>query len=277
MLESAHRECESLRVLGLPRDPRMGCDEDMATQPWRQRGDEDGALPNIATRIVYSLLKPAVKLAARGGLRMGEVLDLVQLAYFEEMRRHHPRELQAIAEKLDLSLRTVSTLNRRIKEAFFAAETQVQPARHVAALLQDEPLSLAELKRKAPELTERVLSDALRLLRDNEWVVVNKRKYQLTSRLRSYIDDSITRRIDGLNNQMEILASSVARRFFDDDAEAVGRSWAFSARREDIRQFLEDTMRQLRHSAIDLEESGLSSGEPLGRYGITVAFADVEK
>ena len=86
------------------------------------------------------------------------------------------------------------------------------------------------------------------------------------------IDDTLTRRIDGLNNQLEILAASGWRRFIEEDDSAVGRSWAFQARPEEIQEFLEQTIRSLRHSAIDLEESAMSSGDG-ERYGITVAFA----
>lgn len=249
----------------------------MATQPWRKRSLEsrEGGLPGLASRLVYSLLKPAVKVAAKANLPMGEVLDLLQLAYFEEMRRHHPRELSAIAERLDLSLRSVSTLNRRLKEAFFAAETQVQPARRIAAILLDGPKTIAELKRAAPEMGERSVKSAVDFLRGNGWVELEKRRYQLSSRLRSYIDESITRRIDGLNNQMDILAASVWRRFIEGDDTAIGRSWVFAARPEDIRPFLEETVRKLRHGAIDLEEVAVGS-EDFGRYGITIAFAGVE-
>ena len=248
----------------------------MATQPWRRHSDNTiDALPNLASRLVYSLLKSAVKVAARAELSMGEVLELAHMAYFEEMRSHHPRELSVIAERLGLSLRTVSTLNRRLKEAFFAAETQVQPARRVAAVLLDGPKTLAELKRATPELGERSVKAALELLRSNDWVQSENRRYKLSSRLRSYIDESITRRIDGLNNQMEILSSSVWQRFVEADETAVGRSWVFAARPQDVRQFLDETIRRVRHSAIDLEEAAIADKE-FSRYGITIAFAGVE-
>lgn len=246
---------------------------------WRNRSNDarGESLPELPSRLVYSLLKPAVRVAARAHLPMGQVLDLLQLAYFEELRRHHPRELNVIAERLELSLRTVSTLSRRLKEVFFAAETRVQPARRIAALLQEKPRTLAELKRAAPELGDKAVKRALDFLRDNSWVDVEKRSYKLSSSLRSYIDETITRRIDGLNNQMEILAASVWQRFMESDDTAIGRSWVFSARPEDLREFLAETVRKLRHSAIDLEESALSEGGTLERFGITVAFASVEK
>ena len=249
----------------------------MTNQPWRKRGGKDDgkALPDLASRLVYSLLKSAAKVAARADLPMGEMLDLAQLAYFEEMRRHHPRELSTIAERLGLSARTVSTLNRRLKQAFFAAETEVQPVRRVASILLDGTKTLAELKRAAPELGDRSVKSALDFLKAKEWVQLENRRYTLSSRLRSYIDESVTRRIDGLNNQMEILASSVWRRFIEKEDTAIGRSWVFAARPEDIRPLLEETVRSLRHSAIDLEEVAIGT-ENFSRYGITIAFADVE-
>src|SRR5438874_39085 len=89
----------------------------------------------LALRLVYSLLRAAVRIAARFGLAMDRLLDLAQLAYFEEHRRRAPRDLAQVARQLDLSVRTTGTLHRRFKSDFFAAEREVEPVRRATAVL----------------------------------------------------------------------------------------------------------------------------------------------
>ncbi len=85
------------------------------------------------------------------------------------------------------------------------------------------------------------------------------------------------RRLDGLNHQLDILVSSVHQRFHvgnDDSARA--RSWFFAAREADVTPFIEETVRTLRHGAIDLEETALAEGD-YRRFGVTVAITPVEE
>jgi hypothetical protein len=233
------------------------------------------ALPALASRLVYSLLKSAARVAARARLPMGQLLDLAQLAYFEEVRAQHPTDLSRVADDLGVSLRTVGTLNRRRRLSFFAPESEVQPARRISAILLDGAKTLAEIRRAAPELAAEQVRQALRFLHAQGWISSADRRYALRGRLRSYIDETLTRRIDALNNQMEIMAESVWRSFVEGDgATAVGRSWSFAARAEELAAFADRTIRELRHGAIDLEESALRS-DGAARFGVTIAFAKV--
>jgi hypothetical protein len=207
---------------------------------------------------------------------MSQLVELTQLAYFEELRRRHPRELAAISDTLGLSLRSVGSLNRRLKQAFFAAESSVQPARRVSLILVDGARSLAELQKALPELDRSQVRSALRFLKESGWVELVDRKYTLRSRLRSYVDEKLTRRIDALNNQMEILAASVWSRFMGKGERAAARSWVFAARDADIEGFIEQTIRTLRHGAIDLEESAVADKD-FNYYGVTFAVSEVER
>lgn len=264
-------------MLGLHRADSMRSNLLMAARRRRRpkRGEpEERAVAELPARLVYSLLKAAVGIAARSKMPMAQLTELTQLAYFEELRKQHPRELSAIAEVLGLSLRSVGSLNRRLKEAFFAAETEVQPARKVSSVLVEGPRSLAEIQRALPDLERSQVRQALAFLKESGWVQLDSRRYALVSRLRSYVDEDLTRRIDALNNQMEILAASVWSRFVAGEATAVGRSWVFAAKKEALLAFIDQTIRSLRHDAIDLEESALNEG-PFERYGVTLAISRV--
>ena len=236
---------------------------------------EELAVAELPSRLVYSLLKAVVRVAAKSNMPMAELTELTQLAYFDELRREHPRELSTIAEKLGLSLRSIGALNRRLRQAFFAAEANVQPTREVCSALLDAPLGLAELQAALPDLDKAQLRQALEFLKKSEWVEVKNRKYQLKSRLRSYVDNQLTRKIDGLNRQMDILSSSVWSRFVDNTKTSVGRSWVFAGKEADVVEFIESTIKSMRHGAVDMEESALESGD-YKRYGVTFSISGVD-
>jgi DNA-binding MarR family transcriptional regulator len=243
----------------------------------RSRRDrpEEIAVARLPARLVFSLCKAAARVATSARMPMAELLGLMELAYFEEVRRQHPRELGSVAEQLGLSLRSVGTLHRRLKEAFFAAERSFAPARRLTALLVAGPRSLAELTAAAPELEPAQVRRALRELEARGWVTRSGGRYALVARLRSYVDEQLSARIDALNNQMEIIASSVWARFVEGVDTAIGRSWVFAARTPDLQPFIDQTVRALRHGAIDLEESALAAGT-FARFAVTVSFAPIE-
>ncbi len=233
------------------------------------------AVAELPSRLVYSLLKAAVRVAAKSNMPMSELTDLTQLAYFDELRRSHPRELSTIAEKLGLSLRSIGGLSKRLRQAFFAAEASVQPMREVSSALFAKPLSLAELQDALPELEKAQVRKALESLKKSGWVEVQDRKYQLQGRLRSYVDEKLSRKIDGLNRQMDILSASVWSRFVDETKTSVGRSWVFAAKEEDVVAFIEKAVRELRHGAVDMEEAALES-DSHKRYGITFSVSGMD-
>ena len=236
---------------------------------------EEIAIAELPSRLVYSLCKAAAHVAAAARMPMGEVLRLMELAYFEEVRRRHPRELRTVADQLGLSLRSIGTLHRRLKDAFFAAERSLAPARRVTGILVSGARNLAELVEAAPELEPAQIRRAIRQLEQRGWIRKSGARYALVDRLRSYVDEQLGARIDALNNQMEIIASSVWSRFVKGVDSAIGRSWVFAARGQELQPFIDQTVRALRHGAIDLEESALAEAS-FQRYGVTISFAPIE-
>ena len=241
----------------------------------RRERPEEVAVARLPSRLVYSLCKAAARVAASSRMPMAELLDLMELAYFEEVRRQHPRELGSVAAQLGLSLRSVGSLHRRLKDAFFAAERAHAPTRRVSSILLSGARSLPEIVAAAPELEPTQVRRAVKALEARGWITRNSGRYALVARLRSYVDDQLSARIDALNNQMEIIASSVWARFVGGVDSAIGRSWVFAARAADLQPFIEQTMRALRHGAIDLEESALAAGT-FARHGVTISFAPIE-
>jgi hypothetical protein len=97
-------------------------------------------------RVVYSLLRAAVRVGFRLHLPLSQMVDLLEMAFFQEARETQGLELAAIAKLFGRSLRTITTLNQRFRGDFFAPEHQVQLRRDLAATLADQPRTEAQLR-----------------------------------------------------------------------------------------------------------------------------------
>lgn len=231
-----------------------------------------------SSRVVYSLLKLVARTAARFRLPIDRLTELTRLAYFEELRRQAPRDLDFVARSLGVSYRTAVNLNRAARADFFRPEKEIEPLRRVSAVLVGQARSRDELRDALDDLDDATVDRALGLLEQSGWVVRDEEdRYAIATALRSYVSDDLDRRIDGLNNHMEVLADSVWARFVEGASEtALGRTWVFVARPEDVAEFARQTALAVRHGAVDVEEAALKEGAR-ERFGVTLAFAPLKE
>ncbi len=234
---------------------------------------QDKDVVELTSRLIYSLLKGGVRLGVRAGLPMERMVGLLELAYFEEHRRRHPKNLDAVAEELGVSLRTVTTLNKRFKEEFFKPENEVEPLRQVMAALDQGTMTLSELKETLPSMSSRELGRTLKRLESYTWVRKSKDGYAANKRLRSYVDETLPRAIDGVNHQVRTIADAVWERFVMGEGDrAAGRSWSFMAVPDQVHAFLKQTLVELRQKAVELEEEAMD--DPCrARHHLTIAVA----
>ena len=227
----------------------------------------------LASRLIYSLFKAAVRLAARFSFSKTRLVDLLELAYFAELRQHAPRDLQAIAKQLDLSLRSVAALSKKLKSDFFKPESEIAPLRAITAALTNKEMSFLELQKLlAAQIDQATIERGLTFLQQCDWVREKNGVYSLTTTLRSFVSDDWLKRIDGLNHQMTIIAESVRERFIaGNDTTAVARNWVFTADQEAIKQFIAETVTNIRHKAVDLEELALAKNLH-DRFAISIAI-----
>jgi len=206
---------------------------------------------------------------------MNRLVELTQLAYFEEHRQRSPRDLTSVANQLGLSLRTAGSLNRKYKGDFFTPERQVEPLRSVTTAMLNGSVTAHQIN-DATGLPEADVARILALLVDNGWVSQSGEEFALLGGLRSWVSEDANRRLDGLNNQMDILTSGVWASFVNGNGEtARTRSWVFAARPADIEAFIDQTTKATRYAAVDMEEAALSGGS-FTRYGVTIAVAPME-
>src|SRR5512134_1051137 len=85
-------------------------------------------------RFVYSLLKPAVRAAARFRLPIKTLVELVRLAYFEHLARQGLSTAE-IAARLGQTTRHMQSLARRLETDFFRAERGAGLVREVEAFV----------------------------------------------------------------------------------------------------------------------------------------------
>lgn len=244
-------------------------------------GAEPSAAIELVGRMLFAFLRGAAKLAARFEVPMDRFTELAQLAYFQERRRQAPRDLGQVARQLGVSLRTVGSLNKKLRGNFLAPEDEVEPLRQLTDLLLDGPQDRDALLQALDAIDPIRVQRSLAMLEQYGWLDVDgpdegNPRYALKTRHRSFVSDDLDRRFDGLNHQLSILNASAQQRFLaGNDETARARSWFFAAREADVAPFIEHMVRELRHGAIDLEETALASGS-YRRFGVTLAIAPVE-
>src|SRR5436190_3187854 len=148
-------------------------------------------------RVVYSLLRAAVRVGFRLHLPLSQMVDLLEMAFFQEARETRGLELAQIAKLFGRSLRTITTLNQRFRGDFFAPEHEVQLRRDLAAALAAQPRTEAEL-RESFDRPEAEISAAIedlvrgrRILRDGDQLRRNPEDHDF------FDETNLVGRIDG--------------------------------------------------------------------------------
>lgn len=230
---------------------------------------------SLIGRLVFSMLRGAVRIAARVEFPLKHLQDLLRTAYFAEYRRRYPRDLQAISDRLGVSLRTAGTLNRRMKDPAYSAENHEEPLRAITRALTGRPMTLSEIE-EACNIPAEELDRLIQNLHALGWVERDDEGRQaLTGALRVFVDEDQHRRVDAVGHQLEVVADSVWARFVKlNEAGAGARSWSFLARPEDAAASIERLNGMLRAEAVAMEEAALDGRpEDQVRYVMTIAVA----
>ena len=85
-------------------------------------GELSGATPELQRRLVFSLLRPVARLSALFDLPLKSLEELARLAYLEQLRRGGAASQAEIAEAMQMSVRTVASLEKRYRGDFLAPE-----------------------------------------------------------------------------------------------------------------------------------------------------------
>lgn len=235
--------------------------------------DESVPIPSdLPSRIVFSLLRGAVKLAARMGMPLKQVVQLIRLAYYQELRESHPRDRKAVAHKLGISLRTAAELASQMKMGFTEPEDTVGVSRQVRAAIDEAPCTLEALE--ASLGVDRVtLTPVLETLNQNGWIEQVDGAWQLKATMASYMGGSLPQKIDGLNRLQDVVSSAAWSSFFQDpQSTSTARTWVFHADPREFDAFRDSSVRSLRSQTVELDEQSLAASDA-SKVGVTVVFS----
>lgn len=200
--------------------------------------DATGLSPSeLQERVIYALLMPAVRMARTFDFPLRQMGDSLQMAYFQELRGVGFKMRQA-ASILDVSMRKVALLSKRLKENFLRPEQEVGLPRRIEFLLWGEPLSGVRVKKALSGIEPEAIDAALeQLVAEGRIQQRQRRRTDVYERCHSQsrlVSEDWHFRIDALNNLLENVCHAVYGRFFANDAKAFARTVSFQIREKDI-------------------------------------------
>lgn len=231
-------------------------------------------------RLVYSLVKPAVRAAARFGIPIRTIGELVRLAYFEHLSRTG-MSLGDIARRFGQTPRHMRSLAQRLKEDFFRAERDVGLAREVEALVAERGPDEAELVAAlATWEADEVRAAVAELVAEQRIERGAGGRLHMAKQYVVLRSDEFHHRIDSLNHLMDGTWRAVLHRLVYDDREtAMMKTISFSAVPAELIQFLHKLEGELRRELAALDESAGFQGQAESRFtmALTLAPAGEEK
>jgi len=217
----------------------------------------------LAQRLVYATLLPAVRLALASGMGSKDFARWAELAAFHEARRRGLKSRE-IADRLGMSMRKVAELSRRLKDNFLAPDTGHGLPRRIEFMLWAGPASASRVKQTFSEEDGDAIDAALDALEEAGRVrriaAGRTERYERVRAESRLVADQLLARIDGLNNLLGNVADAVDARFRDEGVEAFARTVDFRVREADLprlRALYEgvvwETLRELDQAAHDAD------------------------
>ncbi len=219
-------------------------------------------------RLVYSLLKPAVRCAARFSVPMRTAADLLRLAMYEELAKQG-LSVSEIAARLGQTPRNARLLRQRLEEDFFQAEKQVGLPREIEDFISEQPSTSAELHAHFAQQPQETLDTAVEaLLAQGRLELDGQRKLRTGAKYVVLSSEKFHHRIDALNHHLQTMYRSLMERLVADDARtAMIKTISFSAQPEAFAAFLKRLEGNLRQEIAQLEEQAAFEGDP-SRFAI---------
>lgn len=233
---------------------------------------------SFSRRVVYSLLRPAARIAAKAGLPLKDFAQLSQLSLYE-VKKGQGLSQREIAEELDVSSRTIDRLLKDLREGFFEPEIEHELPRKIEFMLWAEPAGIARIAQVLSKHEPDDIEHALALLVQEgrvETVPGRTLKYAPTQRANRLMDKDLASRIDGLNNVLTVLAEATQNRFINGDRRAAARSVTMRVRRQDIEEFEKIYEETVWPRLVALDEKATSAEDAVD-MGLTIVWTPFEE
>jgi hypothetical protein len=228
---------------------------------------EQEPLPGeLEQRVIYSLLLPAVSLAARFGISARDLGQWVQLAYLRHLRDQGMTHREA-GEVMGVSERSAKRLGQQLRARFLRPEQEHNLPVRVEFILRAAPMSRARLYQVLRDVPQADLDAALNALlaqghiQEQEGRTVTLR---VVRSVHSRVRDTWLARIGGLNSLAQNLAEVVLGSFFLRDGRSLARTMSFHMLPQRQAQ-LEEALKELiaAIAALDQEATGSPEARPV--------------
>jgi len=227
-------------------------------------------------RLLYSLLKPAMRAAARFHIPLRTLIDLARLAYFEHLQREGLSHAD-IALRFGQTDRNMRSLAKKLKSNFFVAEHEVGLVREVEnAIASHVAATRADLLAELPHIEPSELDGALASLRrEGRIELAEAGQWQVPARYHVLSSELFHHRIDALNHSLDGMYRAVLQRLiFDDRERAMVKAITFSAKPDALQAYMTRFEGALRRDIAALEEEAAFEGhDERFTLGITLANA----
>ncbi len=184
----------------------------------------------LVQRVVYALLRPAVRVAGMFGVPLKTVQSLVEAALFQELRARG-MTLDEAGEALGVGRRTAARLSKKLKERFVVPELRHNLPRRIEFMVGVRPLSAARIRQALPEHRAADVDEAIAALRSEgriDLVPGRTPRFRPAEGLRRLSRDTWRARVGGLTSFAENLADAVYGRFFASEPGAFARTLSFN-------------------------------------------------
>jgi transcriptional regulator len=229
-------------------------------------------------RLLYSLLKPVVRAAARFHIPMRTVSELVRLAYFEHLQREGLTQAD-IAKRFGQTDRHMRSLAKRLKSDFFAAEHDVGVVREIENLVAAARPRPDEIAVKVPEIEPAELDRAMTVLATEGRIeLAEDGRLQAPARYHVLSSDQFHHRVDALNHFLDGMYRAVLHRLvFDDRQGSMVKAISFTALPSSLQAFVARFEGELRRNIAALEEEAQFQGKTDARYTMGVTLAPIDE
>jgi hypothetical protein len=227
-------------------------------------------------RLIYSLLKPALRIAARFHVPVRAVVDLVRLGYYEVLAKQGLSGAE-IAHVFGQTPRHMRSLAQRLAGDFFMAETDVGIIREVEDAVASKRPTRTQLVRAFPAAERASVDAALERLIEEERVELQADgRLQIGQHYVVMTSDGFHQRIDALNHHLDgVFRATLQRLLHDERSTAMIKTITFSARPEELGAYLRRLEGDLRRELASLEESAAFAGGTEKRFTLGVSVSAV--
>jgi ParB-like chromosome segregation protein Spo0J len=225
-------------------------------------------------RLEYSLLRIAVRVAARFRIPMRTISELLRLAYYEVLRREGLTQAE-VGRRLGQTDRHMRSSAQKLRSDFFAAERDVGLVREVETLVAQKTPLRQELPGLMPSWSEREVQRAVdELIEEKRVTAAEDGRLAVGARYVLLASDQFHRRIDALNHFLDGLHQAVMHRLvYDEKRTAMIKTISFSASPAALEAFVTRLEGELRREIAILEEQAQFEGGSEHRFtlGLTLA------